>query len=78
VQGVGYRYYTLRCARQYLLTGRVQNLSNGHVEIIAEGEAGLLIDFIKELRIGPRSAEVNDVSVTWQKATGEFSNFTIE
>jgi acylphosphatase len=78
VQGVGYRYYTLRCAKQYFLTGWVRNLATAQVEILAEGEKGLLTDFIKELRVGPRSAEVNEVTVTWHTATSEFSNFTIE
>lgn len=77
VQGVGYRYYTVLQAKRHQLTGWVKNLYSGEVEIVAEGEQGLITDFIKELRLGPRAAEVTDVAVTWLAATNEFPTFTI-
>ena len=37
VQGVGFRYGTLQIANRLTITGTVQNLSDGTVKIIAEG-----------------------------------------
>ena len=39
VQGVGFRYRTLQVAREFEVTGRVQNLADGRVYLLAEGEA---------------------------------------
>ncbi len=63
VQGVGYRYFVLRAAGQYGLTGWVRNREDGAVEVEAEGDGGSLEAFVKDLRIGPRAAEVTAVEV---------------
>ena len=38
VQGVGFRWKVSQIAKSYKLTGYVQNLSNGKVELLLEGE----------------------------------------
>ena len=38
VQGVGYRYFVLRKAGEFDVTGLVRNLPTGEVEVIAEGK----------------------------------------
>ncbi|MBL7137014.1 MAG: acylphosphatase [Candidatus Marinimicrobia bacterium] len=63
VQGIGYRYFTLRKARDYNLIGYVKNLMNGDVLCEVEGEEGLVNDFIKELRIGPTFSRVTNIIV---------------
>jgi acylphosphatase len=63
VQGVGYRYFALRKANQYGMKGYVKNLSDGNVLCVAEGEEGLVKDFIQELRTGPMFCQVNSVKV---------------
>ncbi len=77
MQGVGYRMSAQIVAEKLGLGGWVRNLSNGQVEIVAEGQ----IEQLKQLRVwawqGPRFAEVTDISVTEQSATGEFDNFKI-
>ena len=77
VQGVYYRQFTLTKAKALGLTGWVKNLFDGKVEIICEGEKGLILDFIKELRIGPSSASVAGVQIDWQEYKGEFREFRI-
>jgi acylphosphatase len=37
VQGVGFRYTSLRIAAGYALTGSVRNLPDGSVEMLAQG-----------------------------------------
>jgi acylphosphatase len=39
VQGVGFRYAVVQTARGYDVTGFVENLSDGRVVVVAEGEA---------------------------------------
>ena len=39
VQGVGFRYSTREVACGYEVTGRVRNLPDGRVELVAEGGA---------------------------------------
>ena len=38
VQGVGFRYATARMASRYAVSGYVQNLSDGRVRLMVEGE----------------------------------------
>ncbi|MBN2165292.1 MAG: acylphosphatase [Marinilabiliaceae bacterium] len=63
VQGVGFRYFVRRAALQYGVKGYVQNLSNGSVEIDAEGEMESLELFLKECKSGPRLSRVERVKV---------------
>ena len=75
VQGVGFRWSTCRRANQLGLTGWVRNCTNGTVEAVFEGEedsVGAMVDWCRQ---GPSSAVVDDVSVAWQQATGEFRRF---
>ncbi len=75
VQGVGYRFFTARKAGVYGLKGFVKNKADGRVEVIAEGDRGMLEEFIKELRVGPISAHVTDVRIEWEEPTYEFDGF---
>ena len=77
VQGVGFRFFVLREARRYRLGGYVRNLPSGKVEIEAEGDAGLLRDFLKEVRRGPLGAHVSAMDVSWGEASGQFDGFEI-
>ena len=75
VQGVGYRYFAMRKANVYGLKGFVKNLIDGRVEVVAEGEKNLIVEFIKELRRGPISAHVTEMNIEWDKPTFEFDGF---
>jgi len=77
VQGVGYRFFVVDRAKQYNITGYVQNLPNGNVEVIAEGAQGILKEFIKELRIGPVSAHITGIDVQWKEGEYGFTEFDI-
>ncbi len=78
VQGVGFRWFVERVARNLGLVGYVRNLYDGSVEAYAEGGEDVLNAFHKELKIGPRSAHVSGVKVDWQEYTGNFKDFRIE
>ena len=77
VQGVGYRYFVYHRAVQLGLVGYVKNLFNGDVEIEVEGDRSLIEELIGEVRVGPRSASVRDVSVRWDQSGTNRSGFHI-
>jgi len=77
VQGVGYRASAYKHASQLGVTGWVRNLSNGCVEIVAEGEQQQLMLFSDWCRKGPIYANVSDVTVEHLNATGDYKEFTI-
>jgi acylphosphatase len=64
VQGVGYRNFAERSARQAGVTGWARNLDDGRVEVHANGTPKQLDDFESRLRLGPRFAEVRSVEST--------------
>lgn len=65
VQGVGFRFTAFNIANRYNLSGMVRNISNGSVEMVAQGEAGdigLCINEIMESFQGYiRDVKINEV-----------------
>jgi acylphosphatase len=61
VQGVGFRWFTLRVARRLELAGWVRNEADGSVEVLVEGSDGAVERFVEELRRGPEGASVSEV-----------------
>lgn len=49
VQGVGFRYTAQKVAGNYAVTGFVRNLSEGNVELVAEGTAKEVDEFLSAL-----------------------------
>ncbi|MCP4633062.1 MAG: acylphosphatase [candidate division Zixibacteria bacterium] len=78
VQGVGYRWFATRASSNYNVTGYISNLPNGDVETVVEGEKGLVMDFIKELRIGPSHASVSSIDISESEYTGKYKDFGVE
>lgn len=77
VQGVGFRYFTRKMAKESGVTGFVMNLNDGKVFLAAEGSDEQLEKFLSTIRQGPLHAIVKKVETVQREATGEFSNFTI-
>ena len=77
VQGVSFRYYTLRQAQALSVNGYVRNCSDGGVEVVAEGEREAVEKLLAWLRIGPPAAEVERVEVEWQEPQGKFRRFEV-
>lgn len=70
VQGVGYRYFTKRKASQLNISGWVQNLPDGRVEAIFEGDREIVEKMINWCHEGSPSAVVQDVSVEYSELEG--------
>ena len=73
VQGVGFRFYMQRKARELGLTGWVRNCRDGSVEAAIQGDSGAVETMIAWARRGPPSAVVAEVRVT--DASGDFATF---
>jgi len=77
VQSVGYREDVHRQAVRRGLTGLVQNIDDGKVQIVVEGERETIDDFIAAISISDRLAEVTDVTVEFSESKGCFSSFIV-
>lgn len=63
VQGVGFRYFTVRQAESLGLAGWVENLDDGSVQACAEGTEDAITTFLEALRQGPRFSRVEDLEI---------------
>ena len=70
VQGVGFRYSTQQAARTRGVSGWVRNRGDGAVEALFEGERDDVEAMVRWCEDGPRGAEVSEVEVVEQPATG--------
>ena len=79
VQGVFYRVSTADRAYALGVTGRVRNLTDGRVEVIACGKAAAVAEFCQWLSVGPPAARVSKVSceeVDANELGGQQAGFT--
>jgi acylphosphatase len=77
VQGVGFRYFIQRRARQLGLQGWVRNNDDGSVELVAEGDKPQLEQLQMAAEEGPRMARVQRVETHWSSATGGLDDFEL-
>ena len=76
VQGVGFRMTAVHLSRSFNVTGYVQNLPDGRVRLVAEGEEARLEGFLgaleREMARHTRKTERN-----LSPATGAFTGFSV-
>ena len=77
VQGVGYRYFVVNNALALGLRGYVRNLSDGSVEVLAQGPRPKLERLLAILQRGPAAAEVNEIRTDWGPPTEHLSGFHV-
>ena len=78
VQGVGFRYWTVRQATSLGLVGWVMNHdAENAVELVAEGDPVALDALERLLQRGPRGSRVEQVDASRGPASGEFTRFQI-
>jgi acylphosphatase len=78
VQRVGYRYFAQRVAARHQVTGYVRNLSDGRVEVLAEGTPEGVEGFKHDLAAGPQYSRVEQVEELSLDPTGSYSSFRVE
>ena len=77
VQGVGFRYTAKTAAAGFEISGIVRNLSDGRVELIAEGARAELEAFRAAIRDTGLKHFIRDEMVAWSEAQNEFRGFEI-
>jgi len=75
VQEVGYRARVVDIANAFGLKGMIENLKDGRVKIIAEGEDQKLKWFEFAVDIKNTLISVSSIVKTYSPATGDFENF---
>jgi acylphosphatase len=78
VQGVGFRYFVRKTGMELGLTGNACNCLDGTVEIIVEGHAVKIADFLREVERGPALSRVEHVDVADIPAQGAYDSFLVE
>jgi acylphosphatase len=66
VQGVGFRDWVRRQAQRLGVTASATNLSDGRVEVIAEGPREAVESLLETLRNDGGPGAVTDVSESWE------------
>ena len=77
VQGVGFRAYVEHQAHKLEVAGWVRNVGYDVVELVAEGTRAKLDRLADLTKAGPQGARVDEATVEWEKATGEFNEFAV-
>jgi acylphosphatase len=77
VHGVFFRAYVENRAGELNLTGYVRNMSDGRVEVRAEGERPRLEKLVHYLEAGSPAARVDKVVTRWAQYRGLFKDFRI-
>ena len=77
VQGVGFRFFVQRYAKELRIFGYAKNLVDGTVEVLAQGSEVDLQEMIKNIKIGPRLAKVERLEIVFRKPKEYFYDFKI-
>lgn len=77
VQGVLYRAFAKGRARHFGLVGMVENLPDGTVRVVAQGDESNLHHYIADLERGSMFSRVDAVDVKWGNAEQAFADFRI-
>jgi acylphosphatase len=77
VQGVGFRFQVKQVATGYELTGFVRNLSDGQVELVAEGDEAELKAFRDAIRESGVGSLIRNETEWWSECSGGFRGFEI-
>jgi len=76
VQGVGFRFTAHRMANRHQLTGFVRNLSDGSVEMLAQGTADDIDDCIEDIK-EYYPGHVREMNVADVPPNPQYSDFKI-
>lgn len=77
MQGVGFRYTAKTVAAGFEVTGTVRNLSDGRVELTAEGARAELEAFRTAIRDAGLAGLIRDEAITWSDAQNVMHGFEI-
>ncbi len=76
VQGVGFRYTSLQVAKEFEVSGYVQNLPDGRVQLEVEGTRGEVTAFIKAVEERMHGC-IRNVERSARSRPAQFTGFLI-
>lgn len=76
VQGVGFRFTSKQVSRNYEVTGTVENLADGRVKMVCEGDPAQIESFVAEVSQSTHG-RVTDTEILDKRYSGEFEGFEI-
>ena len=77
VQGIGFRYTAREVACGYEVTGFVQNLPDGRVEMAAEGEEEEVSAFLDAIKASQLGSHIRQADVRWIEPRDDDKQFEI-
>ena len=76
VQGVGFRYTTVRTAAGFAVSGYVRNLPDGRVEAVAEGAEREITAFLTAVE-REMGGYIRESKIMHEPYANEFDGFTV-
>lgn len=77
VQQVSYRVYVQDAATELQLVGYVKNMSDGTVEVVAQGQPDVLKEFVEYLHEGSLMSKVESVAIDWVSPKVTYEEFSV-
>ena len=77
VQGVGFRYRTTEIAQSFVVSGTVENLDDGRVKIVVEGEPDEIQRFVDEIQTSV-SGKIKSIDRFDSEPSEDFDGFAIK
>jgi acylphosphatase len=77
VQGVGFRFTTVRIAKNFKVTGYVKNLDDGTVELVVFGQETEIDKFINQIKSYFKT-HITNISITPLPYNEHYKGFEIE
>lgn len=74
---VMFRDFAMRKAKELGLVGTVENMEDGTVFVVAEGDSAKLDEFLAYLKKGPIFANVLSIEANWLPPAGVLTDFKI-
>jgi len=78
VQGVGFRYFATSTAKNHPVTGYVRNLDTGDVQVEVEGDREVVMQFLIDLKKGPKWSHIDKFQIEWKPYDNQFSEFGVK
>lgn len=76
-QAINFRYHTQQQAQKLGLTGFVRNLSDGRVEIDAQGDDANVEEMLTWCQEGPHSAQLKSILFRYDEPSEHVSDFIV-
>jgi acylphosphatase len=77
VQGVGYRFFTVRTATDKGLAGWVKNIYGNGVEAVFEGDKAAIEAAVKRCSEGPPFSIISEIDVNWTEEPEGLTGFSV-